>query len=168
MKHNEIGHFPYRKPAHQFDTGGYDRQDLAWEGDQIRWLPRWISLGEVDLVKVIPPQEFKWVRLLYDLQTAHDCYCADLNELDGVQYIYLQGSGWADSGFPFFDETFDPKKPFETGKGSYALIRGVAKDKFMQQCENGPLNFLSVTTGNVRDDFCLADFPDFIPPPPPA
>jgi hypothetical protein len=74
-----------------------------------------------------------------------------------VNYIWLLGNGWADFGFPFYEENFDPKDPYEFKRGCYALIRRKARKNFLSRCENGSMDFDNVTTGNIKDDFALFD-----------
>ena len=168
MKANEIGHFPWLPPQHQFDKGGYPRKYLAkdaagnivWEGSSSKWLTNWAILGEVDLVDI--PKGLEYGECLVDLQTADDCYCADILEVPGEQegfpfkYVALRGSGWAEAGFPFYDDTFDPKDPYQTGKGCYALIRGKAAEKFIKLAKEDFIpSFKEISTGDYKADFVL-------------
>lgn len=151
MQPNEIGHFPFRKRG-KFDKGSYPRFDF------INDKPTWVSLGEVEVIEW--PKEgidLGVETLVYDLQSADDAFCANDIEINGIKYIYLYGSGWAIFGFPFFDDSFDPKNPYKTGNGCYALLRGEARLKFLQGCEKGNMDFLSVTTGNIKADFVLPE-----------
>lgn len=152
MNGNEIGHFPYWKaPKGSFHESGYPKEHYA----NGKWIPTFVLLGEVETVQY-PPEGIDTDNCVYDLQHGSQaCYYAADVVINGVSYIYLLGNGWADVGFPFFDETFDPKKPYETGKGCYALIKGKARDKFLKRCKNGTQTFLSVSTGDVQADFVL-------------
>jgi len=155
LKRNEIGHFPY-VPKKGFSGGGYPKLDHTYDDKgNSKWIGTWKSLGEVDLISL--PDPFVAGKLLYDLQTANDCYCADDLEINGVQYIYLYGSGWAECGFPFYDETFDPDDPYKTGNGCYAYIRGIAREKFLKRCSKCTMTFRNVFTGDVKADFVLPD-----------
>ena len=164
MKDNEIGHFAYDKPRFKSNkTNQYPRQRIAkdskgnilfTEGEQIKWLSNWESLGEVDTIDSI--EGIPFTELLIDLQTAQDCYCADLLVVNGVEYVCLTGSGWAGVGFPFWDEIFDPEHPYITGRGCYAILRGEAKDKFIALARKDYIpDFKKVSTGNHREDFIL-------------
>jgi len=74
----------------------------------------------------------------------------------GTKYVYLRGSGWADCGFPFFDETFDPKDPFQTGKGCYVLLKGKARNRFVKLAKQDFIpTFNDCSTGNITKDFSL-------------
>lgn len=152
MKENEIGHFPFwEAPKDSFDRGGYPRQHYR-EG---KWEPTFVLLGEVEIIEY-PPEGVDTNNCIYDLQSGNEaCYYAADVVVNGVNYIYLLGNGWADCGFPFFDETFDPHEPYKTGRGCYALIRGKARENFLKQCDKGTMTFLSVSTGNVMADFVL-------------
>ncbi len=158
MKPNEIGHFPYMPPRNQFDKGGYERIYIDHvEDDGVVWATNWKILGEVTTINI--PEHFQ-SEILIDLQTASDCYCADLLTIDEKQYIFLYGSGWMECGFPFSSTSFDPDDPFETkgsAKGGYALLKGKAVDKFIELAKKDYLpNFDDCSTGNFQDDFILA------------
>lgn len=162
MKQNEIGHFPWLPPQNSFDKGGYPRQymlkdaagNIVWDGGSSKWATNWAMLGEVDLVDI--PKDAPFSELLVDLQTATDCYCADLLVVNGVRYVALQGSGWAEAGFPFYDDTFDPKDPYTKGSGCYALIRGKAAEKFIKLAKQDFIpSFKEISTGDYKADFVL-------------
>ena len=156
MKSNEIGHFPYQPPRNQYDNGGHPRQLLTWENGNVKWLPNWKILGEVDVVNIPHEPPFKNDEPLIDLQTAHDCYCANELEVNGKKYIHLFGSGWADEGFPFYDDSFNPKDPYETGRGCYALLQGKARNKFFKLAQQDCIpTFNNCSTGNIKKDFIL-------------
>ena len=166
MKDNEIGHFPYLPPQNQFDKGGFPRKYLGKDKSgqlktgkdgQLVWEINWKMLGEVETVPIPIDHPFKSDEPLVDLQSGPmDCYIANLLEWDGETYVYLIGSGWAEQGFPFYDEIFDPKDPYTTGKGCYALIRGVAKDKFIALAKKDCIpDFNDISTGDIKRDFVL-------------
>lgn len=152
MKPNEIGHFPYRKvPKNSFFSSGYPKF-LRIDGISS---PTWKSLGEGPTIP-IPPEGFSTDNCIYDLQSGNDaCYYAANIELFGVQYVWLLGNGWADRGFPFYDDSFDPKEPYKTGNGCYALIKGLARKRFLKKCDDGSMEFINVSTGNTQNDFSL-------------
>jgi hypothetical protein len=162
MKDNEIGHFPWLPPQNQFDKGGYPRQYIAHdekgkciiENGHTKWATNWKILGEVDLIDI--PKGKEYDELLVDLQTAQECYCADLLVVDGVRYVALKGSGWADEGFPFYDDTITEKDLYATGSGCYALIRGKAAEEFIKLAKKDCIpSFKAVFTGDYRQDFVL-------------
>jgi len=154
MKNNEIGHFPCQPPKNQFEEGSYPRTILKWEGENIIWPPNWKTLGKAELVNL--PVGHPFGKILVDLQTGDACCCADEIEYKGVKYVYLQGSGWADEGFPFHDKTFDPNNPYETGKGCYALIKGQARNKFVKLAKQDCIpSFNDCSTGDIKKDFAL-------------
>jgi len=164
LKPNEIGHFPYRAPRNEFDNGGYPKLELArdekgnvqWDkNDRSLWIPTWKSLGEVTTIQY-PPEGININDCIYDLQAGSEsCYYAANVVINNHKYIYLLGNGWADCGFPFHDDSFDPAEPHKTGKGCYALLRYKARENFKKQCENGTMTFQSVFTGDVIADFVL-------------
>ena len=168
MKNNEIGHFPYLPPQHQFDKGDrYPRQYIAHDDKDkliipIKWANNWAILGEVELVDIPNiPKDTEFSELLVDLQTAQDCYCADKLIVNGTTYVYLLGSGWSDCGFPFYDDTITEENLYETGKGSYALIRGEAAEKFIKLAKQDFIpDFKEVSTGDYKKDFCLPNLPE--------
>lgn len=117
----------------------------------------WEILGTVDVIRVTPGR-FSDDDLLLDLQTADDCYTAWLLKEGDVEYVFLIGSGWKSCGFPFCQVDFDPSEPYKTGKGQYGLIRGVAKDRFVELTKNGYVpTYDLVSTGDYKKDFCLAE-----------
>lgn len=163
MKNNEIGHFPYLAPRTKYGDDCYPRRYIAHDKDghclltkdgQIKWENNWKILGEVEVVDI--PKNAPLGKLLIDLQTANDCYCADILEVNGIKYVSLVGSGWAEVGFPFYDDTISEKDLYETGKGCYALIRGKARDTFIKLAEQDYIpSFKDVFTGDYKKDFCL-------------
>jgi hypothetical protein len=160
MKRNEIGHFPM---IISYGVDSYPRRYLArdingknciTEDGQIKWENNWAIMGEVELVDI--PQDAPFGELLIDLQTAHDCFCANEFEVNDVKYIALEGSGWAGVGFPFYDDTISEKDLYETGSGCYALIRGKARDEFIKLAKQNFIpSFKEVFTGDYKKDFCL-------------
>ena len=172
MKTNEIGHFPYVKPIGTLldvVSDVHPRQYIAHTEDgsidwsqngHIKWINNWKIMGEVDLVDIPKDKEFS--ELLIDLQTANDCYCADVLEAPGevegetIKYVCLRGSGWAEMGFPFFDDTITNEDPYATGKGCYALLRGKARDRFIKIAKKDHMpSFEDCFTGDIRKDFVL-------------
>lgn len=164
MKKNEIGHFPYLAPRTSFgEDDRYPKRYIAHDENgklvltkdgNIKWVTNWEILGEVELVNI--PKNAPFGELLVDLQTANDCYCADELEVDGVKYVHLQGSGWADCGFPFYDDIFDIKDPYKIGNGCYALIRGLARNRFVKLAKKDYIpSFREISTGDYKKDFCL-------------
>jgi len=169
MKDNEIGQFPYVKPTNDYCRDYHPREYIAHTEDgkleltdkgRIKWIQNFKIMGEVDLIDI--PKGKECSELLIDLQTAHDCYCADILELDGevegetIKYVCLYGSGWADFGFPFYDDTITEKNTHNTGKGCYALLRGKARDKFIKIAKKDCLpSFEDCFTGDIKKDFVL-------------
>jgi hypothetical protein len=156
MKTNEIGHFPYCPPVNQYDNGGHPRTILTYdENKNIVWKPNWKIIGEVELIDFLHIIPFE-NKPLVDLQTNQECYYADIFYCEGETYIRLIGSGWADDGFPFYDDTIDVKDLYATGKGSYAFIRGKAKDNFIAIAKNNGIpSFRNIFTGDYKKDFVL-------------
>ena len=170
LKPNEVGHFAYRPTTNSYDKGGYPRFYLSHDENEqgtisrfgTKWVNNWHILGEVDLVDI--PKNHPYKECIIDLQTATDCYCADTieTEIDGVvvtKYIVLRGSGWSDCGFPFYDDTITNDDPYLTGKGCYALIRGLAMKRFLELAKQDCIpNLRDVTKGEFKDfknDFAL-------------
>lgn len=158
MKPNEIGHFPFRKAAHQFDHDDYASQEMVWIGDKITWIPRFITLGAIPVIDMPQTPEDPDPILIYDLQTANDAYCASKFWCNTPEvFVWLQGSGWRDLGFPWNEPTFDPQEPLEHSEGKYAFLRGKAARNFIKiiEAEKHIPTFMDVFTGDVTKDFCL-------------
>jgi hypothetical protein len=66
--------------------------------------------------------------LLVDLQTATDCYCADLIKINNKKFVYLFGSGWKDCGFPYYQSV----KEDDQRSGHYLLLSGKACEIFCE------------------------------------
>jgi hypothetical protein len=167
MKTNEIGQFPYVKPTNEYSKDVHPRRYIAHtEAGNTKWVNNWKIMGEVDLIDI--PENHPFSELLIDLQTAFDCYCADILEVPGevegetIKYVYLRGSGWADLGFPFFDDTITNEDPYKTGSGCYALLRGKARDKFIKLSKQDFIpSFEDCFTGDLKKDFVLPKKFDF-------
>jgi hypothetical protein len=158
MKKNEIGHHPYQAPRHQFDKGGFKTTLLEYENEKVKWIPNWKILGEVDVIDIPIGHPYLNDEPLIDLQAGSmHCYIADEMEYEGVKYIVLIGNGWGDEqGFPFNEVDFNPKEPFEHTTGMYALIRGVARDKFIELAKKDCIpDFNDIFTGDYKKDFVL-------------
>jgi len=162
MNKNEIGQFPYLPPQNQFDKGGYPRTYIAKDekgklalgvDGNIKWANNWKIISDIELIDI--PDNTLYGELLIDLQTACDCYCANILEVNGIQYIKLTGSGWAETGFPFYDDTITEKHLYETGRGCYALIRGKAKDRFIKIAKKGCIPSFKDIFTDYQKDFCL-------------
>jgi hypothetical protein len=66
------------------------------------------------------------------------------------------GSGWADAGWPFFDDVISEKDLYKTGCGSYALIKGKAREKFIELAKQDFIpSFNECVTGDIQADFAL-------------
>ena len=159
MKENEIGHFPWSEQHKQYTnlTCRYDK-----ETDRIVWEYPFEMLGVVQILQV---KSCRFIKCVYDLQTADDCYSADLLDidytLDGEEYnnapvIGLMGSGWAELGFPFNDEKYTGEGRYESSRGQYAYLRGKARDRFIEICdENNKIPILKDVCTKVDDNFVL-------------
>ncbi len=137
LREGQLCYFPWVEGAHQFDKAGYPREVLRLdsEGTPVRragmdllWVSNLWLLGDAVLVEGLLGERLG--ECVFDLQTADDCYCADLLESGGEVYISLQGSGWADLGFPFYDDAITVEDPYRTGLGCYALVRGAGAERF--------------------------------------
>jgi GR25 family glycosyltransferase involved in LPS biosynthesis len=153
MNSNEVVHF-IRKDMH--GKHSYPRQTIDMSNDRVNWLPNHDTL-QLETIKI--PEGTKFGDVILDLQAGSSCFLACYLSHDGNEFIHLIGNGWAERGFPFYDDAFNPADPYEMGSGCYAFLKGEAKRRFLKIAATDCLPDFSdchKATDNFTDNFILS------------
>jgi hypothetical protein len=120
----------------------YPRETLDVSNGRVNWLPNY---QQFELDTVLIPEGTSIGEVILDLQAGSlSCYVASILKHADHEFVYLIGSGWAERGFPFYDDSFDPSDPHIMGRGCYAFLQGSAKERFLR----------------ISSTDCLPDFDD--------
>ena len=160
MKNNQLGQFKLEKARTLKDgtklgSDDHPRFTLSYDKDNnIVWLNNLAIVIEQAKEIEIVQDVLDSFKLLTDLQTGTDCFCAD--EVNDGEIIHLYGSGWMELGYPFFDDKMTPETAtdtlYEGGSGCYAYLTGKTAKKFYKLSKQDQIpDFETVFSGKWDD-----------------